>query len=60
MESLKKDKEQFHKKLKILVFVDTFMYPTLSFIYNEIRQVHKTHHVKIVCTSRSYADQFPI
>ena len=45
--------------MKILVFVETFMAPTLTFVYNEITELAKHHEVKILCTKRSGEEDFP-
>jgi len=45
--------------MKILVFVEEFMAPTLTFVYNEIRELSKFHEVKVLCTIRSYEDVSP-
>ncbi len=44
--------------MKILVFVENFMQPTLTFVYNEVIELAKYHDVKIMCTERSHKDQF--
>src|ERR1035437_10260603 len=45
--------------MKILVFVETFMYPTLTFVYNEVTELAKHHEVKVLCTRRMNEDDFP-
>lgn len=52
--------DQIVNNMKILVFVDNFMYPTLTFIYNEIKGLReKGHSVKLICTHRLNAEKFP-
>ena len=36
--------------MKILVFVERFMSPTLMFIYNEIQELSKTNEVLVLTT----------
>jgi colanic acid/amylovoran biosynthesis glycosyltransferase len=45
--------------MKILVFVENFMEPTLTFIYNEIVELSKYHEVKLLCTTRLNESKFP-
>jgi colanic acid/amylovoran biosynthesis glycosyltransferase len=45
--------------MKILVFVENFMEPTLTFIYNEIVELSKYHEVKVLCTNRVNENKFP-
>ena len=46
--------------MRILVFVEMFMQPTLTFIYNEVIELAKHHEVKILCTERFDEDKFPL
>ena len=45
--------------MKILVFVESFMSPTLTFVYNEVVELAKHHHVTILCLERLNEDNFP-
>jgi len=47
------------RKMRILVFVENFMSPTLTFVYNEIIELAKHHDVKVLCTKRCNKQQFP-
>ncbi|MFN4144950.1 MAG: glycosyltransferase [Runella sp.] len=45
--------------MKILVFVKTFANHTLTFIYNELTELAKTHQVKVLTCERRNAELFP-
>ncbi|HXC07003.1 MAG TPA: glycosyltransferase [Bacteroidia bacterium] len=45
--------------MRILVFVESFMYPTLSFIYNEVKGLAEKHEVLLVTTHRRFAEDYP-
>ncbi len=45
--------------MKILVFIKTFASPTLTFIYNEVSELAKTHEVKIITCERKNEHLFP-
>src|ERR1700761_7871681 len=45
--------------MKVLVFVEKFMSPTLTFVYNEITELAKHHEVKVLCTERINGEKFP-
>jgi len=48
-----------HLPMKILVFVETFMGPTVSFILNELNGLSEFHEVKVITTKRLNATEFP-
>jgi colanic acid/amylovoran biosynthesis glycosyltransferase len=45
--------------MRILIFVETFMFPTLTFIYNEIKGLSENHEVKVLTTQRQHIESFP-
>jgi glycosyltransferase involved in cell wall biosynthesis len=45
--------------MKILVFIQTFANPTLTFIYNEVTELAKNHEVKIITCERKNEHLFP-
>ena len=47
------------KRLKILIFVETFSNPTETFVYNQVITMAKDHEVKVVCLKRLNESSFP-
>lgn len=45
--------------MRVLIFVKSFAYPTLTFIYNEIKGISATEEVKVLCIDRLNDDKFP-
>jgi colanic acid/amylovoran biosynthesis glycosyltransferase len=45
--------------MRVLIFVETFMYPTLTFVYNEINKISEHHEVKVVTTKRLFSESYP-
>ncbi len=45
--------------MRVLVFVETFMSPTLTFVYNELIALSKEHTVRVLATRRVSEDEFP-
>jgi glycosyltransferase involved in cell wall biosynthesis len=45
--------------MKILVFSEKFMLPTLTFIYNEVAEMSKYHEVITVCNEHFIDEKFP-
>ncbi len=44
--------------MKVLVFIQTYISPTMTFIYNEVIELSKKHEVLILTTEKEYNDEF--
>jgi len=45
--------------MRVLVFVETFMSLTLTFVYNELLELNKEHTVRVLTTRRTSEYEFP-